>query len=162
MRNQFRGPHYIDFDMGLYKTFQIKEKITLGVGATAFNAFNHPNFNLPDNNLGSATFGQSSSTQGVPAKPRAIAERQRERSPDPDRGQHGRLDDRESLHARIEERRGAQDWDERGGLQRVRNPPSPPQVRGAPTPELESVVVGATIFERTTGNGGSPARISRP
>jgi hypothetical protein len=68
-RNQFRGPHYIDFDMSLFKTFQIKESITVGVGATAFNVFNHPNFNLPDFTLGDATFGQITSMQGVPTSP---------------------------------------------------------------------------------------------
>jgi len=68
-RNQFRGPNYIDFDMGLYKMFQIKDRLTLGVGATAFNVFNHPNFDLPDYNLGDATFGQSTYMQGVPASP---------------------------------------------------------------------------------------------
>jgi hypothetical protein len=55
--------------MGLYKTFQIKESVTLGVGATAFNVFNHPNFNLLDFNLGEATFGQITSMQGVPTSP---------------------------------------------------------------------------------------------
>lgn len=68
-RNQYRGPHYISFDMALFKTFPIKERFTFGIGATAFNVFNHPNFNLPDNNLGSPTFGQILSTQGTPTSP---------------------------------------------------------------------------------------------
>ena len=68
-RNQFRGPNYIDFDMGLFKTFQITEKMSLGLGATAYNVFNHPNFGLPDNNLGSPTFGQILSMQGTPTSP---------------------------------------------------------------------------------------------
>jgi hypothetical protein len=68
-RNQLRGPNYIDFDMGLYKTFQIKERLHFGLGATAFNVFNHPNFNLPDNNLGDGTTGQIFSMQGVPTSP---------------------------------------------------------------------------------------------
>jgi hypothetical protein len=55
--------------MSLFKTFQIKEGISLGVGATAFNVFNHPNFDFPDSNLGDATFGQIMSTQGVPTGP---------------------------------------------------------------------------------------------
>lgn len=66
-RNQFRGPDYVDFDMGLYKTFQVGDRFTFGLGATAFNVFNHPNFNLPDNDLGSPQFGQILSMQGVPA-----------------------------------------------------------------------------------------------
>lgn len=68
-RNQFRGPNYVDFDMSLYKTFQVADRYTLGLGATAFNVFNHPNFNLPDNDLGDPQFGQILSMQGVPASP---------------------------------------------------------------------------------------------
>jgi outer membrane receptor protein involved in Fe transport len=68
-RNQFRGPDYIDFDMGLFKTFQIRERFSLGIGATAFNVFNHPNFGLPDNYLGDATFGQITTMQGTPTSP---------------------------------------------------------------------------------------------
>jgi hypothetical protein len=68
-RNQFRGPDYVDFDMGLYKTFQVGDRYTFGLGATAFNVFNHPNFNLPDNDLGSPQFGQILSMQGVPLSP---------------------------------------------------------------------------------------------
>jgi len=68
-RNQFRGPSYVDFDMGLYKTFTMKERYTFGLGATAFNVFNHPNFNLPDGTLGTSYFGQITSMQGVPTSP---------------------------------------------------------------------------------------------
>jgi hypothetical protein len=68
-RNQFRGPDYIDFDMGLFKTFQLKERITFGLGAMAFNVFNHPNFNLPDNGVGDPLFGQITGMQGVPTSP---------------------------------------------------------------------------------------------
>jgi hypothetical protein len=68
-RNQFRGPNYVDFDMGLYKTFAIREGMNFGLGATAFNVFNHPNFNLPDALLGSPQFGQILGMQGVPTSP---------------------------------------------------------------------------------------------
>jgi len=68
-RNQFRGPNYFDFDMGLYKTFQVKERLNFGLGATAFNVFNHPNFNLPGTELGGAFFGQIFQMQGVPSSP---------------------------------------------------------------------------------------------
>ncbi len=71
-RNQFRGPDYIDFDMSLFKTFQIKEKLSLGIGATAFNVFNHPNFGLPDNNLGDPMFGQIQSMQNTPTSPYGV------------------------------------------------------------------------------------------
>src|SRR5208337_3742880 len=66
-RNQFRAANYVDFDMGLYKTFQIKERLNFGLGATAFNVFNHPNFTLPDCNIGDSSFGQVSSMRGVPS-----------------------------------------------------------------------------------------------
>jgi hypothetical protein len=68
-RNQFRGPDYIDFDMGLYKTFSLKERYTFGLGATAFNVFNHPNFQPPIDTLGSPLFGQIVEMQGVPTSP---------------------------------------------------------------------------------------------
>jgi hypothetical protein len=65
-RNQYRGPGYVDFDMGLYKTFQVGERFHFGLGATAFNVFNHPNFDPPDTLLGSPQFGQILGMQGVP------------------------------------------------------------------------------------------------
>lgn len=68
-RNQFRGPHYFDMDMSLFKTFRLKERVSLGVGATAYNVFNHPNFAIPDNSVGSSTFGQILSTVGTPTSP---------------------------------------------------------------------------------------------
>src|SRR5271166_938829 len=43
-RNQYVGPHYFDMDMSLYKTFKLGERVQFGVGAQAFNVFNHPNF----------------------------------------------------------------------------------------------------------------------
>ena len=68
-RNQFRGPGYFDIDMALFKTFQLREKTSLGIGLTAFNALNHPNFSGPDANLNDGTTGQIFSMQGVPASP---------------------------------------------------------------------------------------------
>ncbi len=68
-RNQYRGPHYFDMDMALFKTFRLKERLSLGVGATAYNVFNHPNFSLPDSTFGSGTFGQIFSTVGTPTSP---------------------------------------------------------------------------------------------
>jgi hypothetical protein len=68
-RNQYRGPKYFDMDMALFKTFRIKEKASMGIGMSAFNVFNHPNFANPDSNLGDGTFGQITSTLGVPTSP---------------------------------------------------------------------------------------------
>ncbi|HWY45738.1 MAG TPA: carboxypeptidase regulatory-like domain-containing protein [Bryobacteraceae bacterium] len=68
-RNQFRGPGFFDVDMALYKNFRIKEKVNFGVGLQAFNAFNHPNFAVPDATLGDSTFGQVTTMQGSPTSP---------------------------------------------------------------------------------------------
>jgi hypothetical protein len=68
-RNQFRGPGFFDVDMSLYRTFKIRERASLAIGLQAFNAFNHPNFGLPDAGLGDATFGMISSMQGTPTSP---------------------------------------------------------------------------------------------
>jgi hypothetical protein len=68
-RNQYRGPHYFDMDMALFKTFDIREKLKLGIGAQAFNVFNHPNFGLPDGAIGDSTFGQIGGMTGTPTSP---------------------------------------------------------------------------------------------
>ena len=68
-RNQYRGPGYFNMDMALYKNFALKERLHLGIGMNAFNVFNHPNFAIPDQNLGDSTFGQITSTVGVPTSP---------------------------------------------------------------------------------------------
>lgn len=51
-RNFFRGPRYFDADLGLAKKFPItSERVNLNFRADAFNAFNHPNFALPAENV---------------------------------------------------------------------------------------------------------------
>jgi hypothetical protein len=68
-RNQFHGPHLFDIDMALYKNFKIGEGRSIGIGAQAFNVFNHPNFGQPDNNLGDTTFGLLTGMAGLPTSP---------------------------------------------------------------------------------------------
>ena len=46
-RNNLRGPHYSNFNLGLGKYFPITEQTRLQFRADAFNAFNHTNFTLP-------------------------------------------------------------------------------------------------------------------
>lgn len=46
-RNNLRGPHFSDFDMGLIKHFPITEQTRMEFRADAYNAFNHTNFELP-------------------------------------------------------------------------------------------------------------------
>lgn len=50
-RNQFRGPNYFDTDFSVMKSFKIREKASLNVGVQFFNLFNHPNFDLPVNDI---------------------------------------------------------------------------------------------------------------
>jgi hypothetical protein len=77
-RNQYRGPHYFDMDLNLFKNFKV-ERFNIAIGAQAFNAFNHPNFGLPNATyfstftgaapLPDPTFGTISSMQGTPTSP---------------------------------------------------------------------------------------------
>ncbi|HSY98309.1 MAG TPA: carboxypeptidase-like regulatory domain-containing protein [Terriglobales bacterium] len=71
-RNQYVGPHFFDMDMGLFKTFRVTEGVQLGVGAQAYNVFNHPNFQNPDNGLGDSTFGQINAMQPMPTSPYGV------------------------------------------------------------------------------------------
>jgi len=52
-RNTFRGPFQVRWDMGLQKQFLFAEKYKLRFNFTAFNVFNHPDFDAPNND---ATF----------------------------------------------------------------------------------------------------------
>ncbi|MEK6300756.1 MAG: TonB-dependent receptor [Acidobacteriota bacterium] len=62
-RNILDGPGYVNFNTSLMKTTKLREGLDLQFRAEAFNLFNHPNFNLPDNFLGSPTFGRILSAQ---------------------------------------------------------------------------------------------------
>ena len=68
-RNQFRGPHYFDMDMALYRTFSLGEKRKLGIGLQAFNALNHPNFNPPSAAIGAPYFGNVTGMAFTPTSP---------------------------------------------------------------------------------------------
>ncbi len=70
-RNQYRGPHYFDMDLNLFKNFKVGERFNFAIGAQAFNAFNHPNFGLPNSTFfsGDPTFGTISTMQGTPTSP---------------------------------------------------------------------------------------------
>jgi hypothetical protein len=50
-RNILRGPRQVDFDMSLGKAFRIREGISLEIRADAYNAFNHPQFSKPNNQI---------------------------------------------------------------------------------------------------------------
>ncbi len=70
-RNLYRGPKYFDTDMALFKTFPIGERVKFGIGAQAYNVFNHPNFYLPNYYLasGDTSFGQISTMTPTPTSP---------------------------------------------------------------------------------------------
>ncbi len=65
-RNSFRGPGYFNTDVNINKTFAVRERYRLLVGAYFFNVLNHPNFDLPVNNLAAGNFGAINSTVSAP------------------------------------------------------------------------------------------------
>ncbi|HEX8424402.1 MAG TPA: TonB-dependent receptor, partial [Pyrinomonadaceae bacterium] len=52
-RNILDGPGYQNVNASLLKNTRLGERLNLQLRLEAFNLFNHPNFNLPDNFLGS-------------------------------------------------------------------------------------------------------------
>jgi carboxypeptidase family protein len=67
-RNQFYGPNFFDTDLTVMKNFHvpISEASTFSVGLQFFNLFNHANFDQPNQNLGSPTFGLITHAIGPP------------------------------------------------------------------------------------------------
>ncbi len=53
-----RGPGLATADISLFKDFGVTERSKVQFRAEAFNALNHPNFTLPENDLASPAFGQ--------------------------------------------------------------------------------------------------------
>jgi Carboxypeptidase regulatory-like domain len=67
-RNQFTGPGYFNTDVSVMKGFKVPglESGKLQVGAQGYNFLNHPNFQNPDFNFSSPTFGSIVSTASPP------------------------------------------------------------------------------------------------
>jgi hypothetical protein len=57
-RNIIRGPGIETVDASLFKYFAVSETNRLQFRAEFFNALNHPNFGLPQNDIQSPAFGQ--------------------------------------------------------------------------------------------------------
>jgi hypothetical protein len=57
-RNTVTGPGLSTVDLSIVKNTTIGERATVQFRVEAFNVLNHTNFNLPDNFIGSPTFGQ--------------------------------------------------------------------------------------------------------
>jgi Carboxypeptidase regulatory-like domain len=68
-RNSFRGPGYFDTDLNVNKVFVLKERFRFIIGANFFNILNHPNFDLPVNNVALGNFGTIISTVSPPSSP---------------------------------------------------------------------------------------------
>jgi len=65
-RNFFRGPGYFTTDLNINKAFTYKERYKLTVGAYMYNVLNHPNFDLPYQNIATGEFGQILETVSPP------------------------------------------------------------------------------------------------
>ncbi len=63
--NVLRGPGLINVDMGVFRKFQITEKVDLQFRAEAFNLSNTPHFNNPNSDISSSRFGQVTSMQNT-------------------------------------------------------------------------------------------------
>jgi hypothetical protein len=57
-RNTVEGPGMATVDLSLVKNTVIRERATVQFRVEGFNVLNHTNFSLPDNFIGSPTFGQ--------------------------------------------------------------------------------------------------------
>jgi hypothetical protein len=57
-RNILEGPGVATVNLSLVKNFKLREHTSLQFRAETFNLFNRANFDLPDNFVGSPTFGQ--------------------------------------------------------------------------------------------------------
>ena len=65
-RNILFGPGRTNWDASLFKNFVIREEIRFEFRAEAFNVLNHPQFGLPNQNIGNAQVGSITSTVGNP------------------------------------------------------------------------------------------------
>jgi hypothetical protein len=67
------GPGSQVVSLSIYRSFRYKERLTFRIGASAANLFNHPNYGVPNLDLGTAPFGTIRSLQSAEdSGPRAI------------------------------------------------------------------------------------------
>jgi hypothetical protein len=65
-RNILRGPSRANLDCSIFREVPIAERYRMQIRGEFFNAFNHPQFDLPNATIGSAAAGVISSTVGSP------------------------------------------------------------------------------------------------
>lgn len=65
-RNQFYGPGAVDFDLSWTKNTRITERVNTKLVVQAYNIFNHPAFQQPDNLISDPTFGLITATVSRP------------------------------------------------------------------------------------------------
>jgi hypothetical protein len=65
-RNILFGPGRTNWDAFLFKNFVIREQVRFEFRAEAFNVLNHPQFGLPNQNIGNAQVGTITSIVGNP------------------------------------------------------------------------------------------------
>ena len=62
-RNVVVGPGFVNLDFSVQKEVSIQERLKMQLRADAYNALNHPNFDLPGRIFGASNFGVISSAQ---------------------------------------------------------------------------------------------------
>ncbi len=62
-RNLLDGPGFQNLNMALRRSIALGERASLQLRGEVFNLFNHPNFGLPDNFVGSPSFGSIASAE---------------------------------------------------------------------------------------------------
>ena len=60
------GPHYLNWDTGIFKQFPLSERFRLTFRADLFNALNHPNFGNPINDISNPSVATITGTSGNP------------------------------------------------------------------------------------------------
>lgn len=71
-RNIFRGPFQNRFDFGMSKDFKFHEKWALRYDIIAFNIFNHPSFDVPNNDVNFNPFFGNPPIYGFPGFPACV------------------------------------------------------------------------------------------
>jgi hypothetical protein len=64
-RNALRGPGFKNFDIGIFKNFNLSERLRLQYRAEAFNAFNNTNWGQPGSQIDTPAFGRITGTASL-------------------------------------------------------------------------------------------------